>query len=67
MLRVEDATPADRHAADGTADVTAKGYDRHVDVSWAQEPGVDHFTIYRSTDDKTFCAHRHPEGPLDAL
>ena len=53
-VRVEDAVTATGTPPAAPADLTAKGYDRHVDLSWSQEPGVDHFTIYRSTDDKTF-------------
>ncbi|WP_205412273.1 glucoamylase family protein [Sphingomonas crusticola] len=36
--------------------LAAKGYDRHIDLSWQVEraPGVESYRIYRSIDDKPF-------------
>ena len=55
-VRVDDGAAPAGAALAAPAHVTAKGYERHVDLSWdAPEPaGFDHYVIYRALDGKSF-------------
>lgn len=54
-VRVEDPAPAAHKPASPTQ-LAAKGYERHVDLTWsaADDPLVTHTVIYRSDDGGTF-------------
>lgn len=56
-FQIRDASPADRIAPPAPGAPAARGYERHVDVSWTASDASDllAYRIYRSTDDgKTF-------------
>lgn len=55
-IRLADEDATDKQAPAAPSGITAKGYDRHVDVSWTRsaEPDVASYTIYRSTDGSAF-------------
>jgi hypothetical protein len=55
-IRIDDAASAPRGPAVAPAGLVAKGYDRHIDLSWQadHEPGVESYRIYRSVDGKPF-------------
>ncbi|MFM5916533.1 MAG: glucoamylase family protein [Novosphingobium sp.] len=58
-IRVEDAVSADRTAPAAPSSLLAKGYDRHVDLSWAASRGddVESYRIYRA----------QPGGPFEQV
>lgn len=53
---VGDELPDDRQAPAAPEGLSAKGYDRHVDLTWRPQGGADlqHFLIYRSSDGQTY-------------
>lgn len=55
-VRVDDGAAPAGAALATPAHVTAKAYERHVDLSWdAEEPGTfDHYVIYRAQGGKPF-------------
>jgi len=55
-IRIDDPSTATQGPARAPASLTAKGYDRHIDLSWQvdAEPGVESYRIYRSIDGKPF-------------
>jgi hypothetical protein len=55
-IRIGDAAAAMLAPTVAPKDVAAKGYDRHIDLSWlvSPEPGVESYHIYRSVDGKPF-------------
>lgn len=55
-IRIGDAAAGSHAPASAPANVAAKGYDRHIDLSWqvSAEPGVEAYRIYRSVDGKPF-------------
>lgn len=57
-IRIEDATPAEQHTPATPADLKAKGYERHVDLTWqaAPDPTVAQYVIYRSMHGEPFRA-----------
>src|SRR4029077_3764656 len=57
-IEVGDDPPQGTQAPDAPSGLAAKGYDRHVDLSWApmQDALLQYFKIYRSIDGKAFTA-----------
>ncbi len=57
-IEVGDHAPTGTQAPAVPSGLSAKGYDRHVDLSWAPDPAhpVKYYTIYRSFDSKAFQA-----------
>ena len=57
-IEVGDDPPEGTHAPDAPSGLTAKGYDRHVDLSWTPmaDALLQYYKIYRSTDGKPFAA-----------
>jgi hypothetical protein len=55
-IRIDDANSAPHGPAAAPAALTAKGYDRHIDLSWQADaaPGVESYRIYRSIDGAPF-------------
>jgi len=53
-IRIDDPSAAPQGPVQAPVSLAAKGYDRHVDLSWRVDAGVDSYRIYRSTDGKPF-------------
>lgn len=55
-ITVEDSGSATPNAPSTPSGLRAKGYDRHVDLTWSsgKDPGLQFYKIYRSLDGKTF-------------
>ena len=55
-IRIADAAAVAHPPAAAPAGVAAKGYDRHIDLSWqvSSEPGVESYRIYRSIEGRPF-------------
>ena len=55
-IRIGDSAMPPHGPTVAPAGFVAKGYDRHVDLSWQvdTEPGVESYRIYRSVDGKPF-------------
>lgn len=55
-IRIDDPSTASHAPALAPAGLAAKGYERHVDLSWQvdAEPGVESYRIYRSVEGKPF-------------
>lgn len=55
-IRIADATSHDRTAPPRPAALTAKGYERHVELSWRASPAADteSYRIYRSIAGRSF-------------
>lgn len=55
-IRIGDPVAAAHAPALAPIGLTAKGYDRHIDLSWQvdTEPGVESYRIYRSSDGGAF-------------
>ena len=51
-IEVADDPPANSHPPSVPTGLTAKGYDRHIDLSWAATPDqtLQYYKIYRSSD-----------------
>lgn len=65
-IKVEDELDEDRTAPAIPAGITAKGYDRHVDLSWqpGSDPDLELFRIYRSYDGGTYLPIGIQQGHL---
>lgn len=65
-LKVEDERANDGAAPAAPTGLAAKGYDRHVDLSWkpSAEEDLDYFKIYRAADGKDFTAVGIQKGHL---
>ncbi|HEY6447037.1 MAG TPA: glucoamylase family protein [Acidobacteriaceae bacterium] len=57
-IRIEDDPPADEKAPPAPQGVQAKGYERHVDVTWdpVDDPHLAQYVIYRSEKGQPFQA-----------
>jgi exo beta-1,2-glucooligosaccharide sophorohydrolase (non-reducing end) len=55
-IRIENDPPANESAPPTPADVKAKGYERHIDITWkpVDDPGLAQYVIYRSTNGGKF-------------
>ena len=56
-IRIDTAEAAAANALAVPANVRAKGYERHIDISWDALPGnasAERFLVYRSSDGKNF-------------
>jgi exo beta-1,2-glucooligosaccharide sophorohydrolase (non-reducing end) len=55
-VKVDDASTNDTQSPSTPVGLSAKGYDRHIDLTWQlnKESDVERFTIYRSLDGKSF-------------
>ena len=55
-IRIEDESSATQSAPPTPRGVQAKGYERHIDITWnpVKDPGIAQFVIYRSVDGRTF-------------
>lgn len=55
-IRIEDAakTAVSENLPPAPKNVLAKGYERHVDVSWDASAGAERYIVYRSWDGKEF-------------
>lgn len=55
-IRIEDDPPAGQAAPPAPHDVQAKGYERHIDITWkpVEDPDLAQYVIYRSTDGGSF-------------
>src|ERR1039457_712155 len=52
-IRIDDARPSDR--VPGTPQgLRAKGYERHIDLSWDAATGAERYVVYRSADGKDY-------------
>src|SRR6266542_1307485 len=62
----DDASREDRVSPAAPTGLHAKGYDRHVDLTWqaGKEPDLQHYKIYRSFDGKTFTPVAIQKGSL---
>ncbi len=57
-IRIEDDPPANEAAPAAPQDVVARGYERHIDISWdaEEDPALAQYVIYRSEDGQPFQA-----------
>jgi exo beta-1,2-glucooligosaccharide sophorohydrolase (non-reducing end) len=55
-VRIEDDPPADAAAPPAPQGVAAKGYERHIDITWnpVSDPALAQYVIYRSRDGQPF-------------
>lgn len=55
-IRIEDDPPKNETAPPAPQDVTAKGYERHIDITWkpVDDPRLAQYVIYRSMDGSAF-------------
>jgi exo beta-1,2-glucooligosaccharide sophorohydrolase (non-reducing end) len=55
-IEVADDPPASSHPPPTPTGLTAKGYDRHIDLSWAPvtDPALQYYKIYRSSDGQPY-------------
>lgn len=65
-MRIDDPSTLPHGPTLAPTDLVAKGYDRHVDLSWQvdAELGVESYRIYRSTDGKPFEAIGIQKGQI---
>jgi len=65
-MRIDDPSTLPHGPTRAPTDLVAKGYDRHVDLSWQvdAELGVESYRIYRSTDGKPFEAIGIQKGQI---
>jgi len=51
-IEIADDAPASSHAPATPTGLTAKGYDRHIDLSWnaVTDPALQYYKVYRSSD-----------------
>jgi len=63
---VGDDLPNDNQAPPTPADLSAKGYDSHIDLTWRSNPKADLFSykIYRSWDDQNYSPLGTQKGAL---
>jgi len=55
-IRIEDDPPAGEQAPPTPQEVTATGYERHIDIAWqpVSDPALAQYVIYRSEDGQPF-------------
>ena len=55
-VRIEDDPPAGETAPPSPQSVTAKGYERHIDIAWdpVDDPTLAQYVIYRSENGRSF-------------
>ena len=55
-IEIRDDVPGSSHPPATPLGLTAKGYDRHVELSWSAQPEPDlrYYKIYRSLDGKSY-------------
>ena len=55
-IEIADDPPASPHAPSTPAGLTARGYDRHIDLSWTPvtDPALQYYKIYRSIDGQPY-------------
>jgi len=55
-IEVADDPPASSHPPPTPTGLTAKGYDRHIDLSWTPvaDPALQYYKIYRSSDGQPY-------------
>jgi hypothetical protein len=55
-IEVADDPPASLHPPPTPTGLTAKGYDRHIDLSWTPvaDPALQYYKIYRSSDGQAY-------------
>ena len=55
-IEVADDPPASSHPPPTPTGLTAKGYDRHIDLSWTPvaDPALQYYKIYRSSDGQAY-------------
>jgi len=65
-IRIDDPSSAPHGPARAPGNLAAKGYDRHVDLSWQvdPEPGVESYRIYRSIGGEPFEAIAIQKGHI---
>ena len=65
-IRIDNPSTAPHGPALAPVNLAAKGYDRHIDLSWQvdTEPGVESYRIYRATDGKPFEAIAIQKGQV---
>lgn len=57
-IRIEDDSPAHEAAPPVPRNIEAKGYERHIDITWrpVKDPALAQYVIYRSTHGRPFRA-----------
>jgi hypothetical protein len=57
-IEIADDAPASPHAPAAPTGLTAKGYDRHIDLSWnaVNDPVLQYYKVYRSSDGQPYSA-----------
>ncbi|MFN2516239.1 MAG: glucoamylase family protein [Pyrinomonadaceae bacterium] len=65
-VKVSDDTANDANAPGAPLGLSAKGYDRHVDLTWQpnKEADLQHYKIYRSFDGKAYTPSGIQKGHL---
>ncbi len=65
-IRIGDETPTDGQAPATPTGLTAKGYDRHIDLTWQSNKGAEPFSykIYRSWDGQNYAPIGVQKGHL---
>jgi hypothetical protein len=55
-IEIADDAPASPHAPAAPTGLTAKGYDRHIDLSWnaVTAPALQYYKIYRSSEGQPY-------------
>jgi exo beta-1,2-glucooligosaccharide sophorohydrolase (non-reducing end) len=55
-IRIEDAPPSQQASPPVPQGVTAKGYERHIDISWnpVSDPALAQYVIYRSVNGEPY-------------
>jgi exo beta-1,2-glucooligosaccharide sophorohydrolase (non-reducing end) len=55
-IRIEDDPPSEQAAPSAPAGLEAKGYERHIDLTWGpmEDPALAQFVIYRSVGGEPF-------------
>ena len=67
-IEIADDPPASSQPSVAPTGLTAKGYDRHIDLSWTPvtNPAVQYYKIYRSYDGKPYAPIGIQEGDRGA-
>src|SRR5215475_3879101 len=65
-VKIDDDVPNDATAPGAPAGLSAKGYDRHIELTWRpnQEVDLQRYNIYRSFDGSTYTAVGVQKGHL---
>jgi hypothetical protein len=55
-ITISDDVPAEKKDLSAPAGLMAKGYDRHIELTWSpgRDPGLRYYKIYRSFDGKAY-------------